>query len=267
MLAAVIPERTRDAAAVDVTRLLRRAGEYLLSRGGDPRAALPLFERAHQLSTTELNADDPETVVTTDFLASVLNTLGEHDKAGELNRQTLENRLETLGPDHPSTLRAATNHAIYLRSVHQNARAAELNEDAFSRASRSLGPDHSLTLAIANGLAINLSAIGRPGRARELDEDTLARSGRLLGDDHPDTLSTAHNLGNDLRRLGEYELARRPRPGDREPDSGCTGREPSRHPRRTEQSRAGSARARRICEQARELNTDIHLRCAGAARR
>ena len=91
------PDRAGAAAVGDVTRLLRRAGEYLLSRGGDPRAALPLFERAHQLNSAQLAADDPQTQHTAAFLASVLNTLGEHDRAGDLNRETLANLRRPSG--------------------------------------------------------------------------------------------------------------------------------------------------------------------------
>jgi tetratricopeptide (TPR) repeat protein len=208
VLAAIDPGRAGTGAADDVAPLLRLAGEYLMTRGGDPRAALPLLERAYRLNVDRLAPDDPEMFGSVGFLASVLNMLGEFDRAGQLNKETLDRTVRILGPDHLWTLRTATNYAIYLRSLHQHEQAHRVNQDAYSRARRTLGVDHPMTLDIANGLAINLGALDQYERALELDEDTVRRSQNVLGENHPDTLSTAHNLGNDLRGLGRFEQAR-----------------------------------------------------------
>ncbi|MDQ3988500.1 MAG: FxSxx-COOH system tetratricopeptide repeat protein, partial [Actinomycetota bacterium] len=80
VLAAVDPDRDLDDVADEVWWLLRKAGDYVQSRG-EPRAARPLFERAYQLNQNRLDADDEDMLATAIDLALLLAALGEHDQA------------------------------------------------------------------------------------------------------------------------------------------------------------------------------------------
>ncbi|RSD13158.1 FxSxx-COOH system tetratricopeptide repeat protein [Amycolatopsis eburnea] len=201
------PERAWQPVTAEVAWLLDRTATFLQTRG-DPRAALPLFERAYALRRNLLGDDHPDTLNSANNLAVDHQDLGGFQRARELDEDTLERRKRVLGDDDPDTLNSATNLAIDLRELGEHQRARELDEDTFERSKRLLGDDDPSTLNSACNLAIDLSWLGEYERARELDEDTLERSKRLLGENHPDTLTSASNLAHDLRGLGEYRQAR-----------------------------------------------------------
>ncbi len=201
------PHRAWQPAAEEVAYLLDRTASYLQTRG-DPRAALPLFQRAYALRRDLCGDDHPSTLASVNNLAVVLDNLGEYQRARELQEDTLSRTKRVLGDDHPDTLISASRLAAELSRLGEHQRARELNEDTLARSKRVLGDDHPDTLSTANNLAVVLGHLGEHQRARELHEDTLARRKRVLGDDHPSTLSAASSLATDLSHLGEYQRAR-----------------------------------------------------------
>ena len=58
ILAALDPGRALEDVAPEVTKLLRRAGDYLLARG-EPRAARTLYEQAYAFNKDRFDPDDP----------------------------------------------------------------------------------------------------------------------------------------------------------------------------------------------------------------
>lgn len=187
--------------------LLLHAASYLHTRG-EPRAALPLYERVHQVNSQQLGADHPHTLNLANHLANALHDLGEYQAARTLNEETLARSRRVLGDDHPDTLDVANNLAHVLRALSEYQAARALNEDTLIRRRRVLGDDHPDTLASANGFAIGLHEVGEHQAGRALREDTLARRRRVLGDDHPNTLESAHNLALDVHRAGEHQPGR-----------------------------------------------------------
>ncbi|UOX93554.1 FxSxx-COOH system tetratricopeptide repeat protein [Amycolatopsis sp. FBCC-B4732] len=200
------PQRAWRRVTSDVAYLLDRTASYLQTRG-DPRAAVPLFQRGYVLSRDLLGEDHPNTFTSAGNLALDLRELGEYQRARELDEDTLARSQRVLGVDHPSTLTSAGNLALDLSQLGEYQRARELNEDTLARSQRVLGVDHPSTLISACNLAADLRELGEYQRACELDEDTLARSQRVLGVDHPSTLISAGNLAISLRELGEYQRA------------------------------------------------------------
>ncbi len=207
LLFACDSHRAWQPVAREVAHLLDRAASYLQTRG-DPRTALPLFQRAYVLRRDLLGIDAPATVASACNLALDLRELGEYERACELDEDALARYKRVLGENHPDTLASASNLAADLRELGEYERARELDEDTFTRCKRVLGDDHSDTLVSAVNVALDHWFLGEYERARELDEDTLARRKRDVGDDHPGTLISANNLAGDLRELGEYERAR-----------------------------------------------------------
>jgi len=207
ILEAVDPARPLDDVADQVAQLLREAGSYLHDRG-EPRAARPLFERAHDLNNERLGPDDMERLSTATYLAINLQDLGEHERARRLHDDALTRYRELLGVDHPNTLNSAHNLAAVLQAMGSHRQARALNEDTLARYRRVLGEDHPHTLTSANNLAIDLRAEGELEQARALEEETLARYKHVHGEDHPDTLTSAHNVAAALREAGDHERAR-----------------------------------------------------------
>lgn len=207
ILEAVEATRPMNDVIEEVTLLLREAGNYLQDRG-EPRAALPLFERAYLLTDERLDPDDPDKLDTTLELAIALRDVGDHERALKLNEDTLTRRQRLLGKDHPNTLISANNLANDLRDVGRYEQARQLDQDSLTRRRRVLGKDHPNTLASANNLAIDLNNVGELKQSRELNEDTLTQRRRILGEDHPEALDSANNLAYSLRILGRHDQAR-----------------------------------------------------------
>jgi tetratricopeptide (TPR) repeat protein len=189
-----------------VPELLDGAASYLQYRG-QPRTALPLFERAYRERRDRFGDDHPDTLLSAGHLAFDLRVLGELERARELYTDTLERSRRVSGRDDPNTLTVASNFAVCLLVLDENSAARELLEDTLARRRRVLGADHPDTLVSANNLGGVLRAVGELGRARELNEDTWERRRRLFGVDHPYTLTSANNVAQDLRALGELDRA------------------------------------------------------------
>ncbi|HYS36957.1 MAG TPA: FxSxx-COOH system tetratricopeptide repeat protein [Pseudonocardiaceae bacterium] len=191
----------------DVDWLLDRMATYLHTRG-EPRAALPHSQRAHNRRLARLGVDHPDTLAAAGNLALGLQALGQVEQARDLDQDTLERCRRVFGDDDPYTLTSASNLAIDLRALGQDEQARDLDQDTLDRRRRVFGDDHPGTLTSANNLAVALYALGQHGQARDLDQDTLERRRRILGDDHPDALASANNFAVDLRALGQDEQAR-----------------------------------------------------------
>ena len=127
VLAATDPTRTLDEVLAEVSWLLRKAGDYVQSRG-EPHAARPLFDRAYRLNRDRLDAEDPDMLDTSVDLAIVLSAIGEHEQARALTEKTLTRRRRVLGEDHPETLHSAHTLAIGLAELGEHEQAAELRE-------------------------------------------------------------------------------------------------------------------------------------------
>jgi len=110
-----------------VAWLLERASDYLDGRG-EPRPALPLATRAHQLYRTHLGDDHRNTLDSATRLAVRLGSLGEHEQARALTEDTLTRYRRVLGEDHPDTLDSANNLANRLAELGEHEQARQLRE-------------------------------------------------------------------------------------------------------------------------------------------
>ncbi|WP_410671980.1 FxSxx-COOH system tetratricopeptide repeat protein [Amycolatopsis sp. cmx-4-68] len=206
LFAATDSSRDSQTAISDAAYLLDRAATYIQSRG-DPRAALPLFERSHELAREANGDDDLKTLSSAANLALALRELGESSRAHDLDHDILARSRSMFGDDDHYTLIIANNLAGDLHDLGEYQRAHDLDQDTFTRRKRVLGEDHPQTLRSASNLATNLQKLGEYQRAHDLDQYTLSRRKGVLGEDHPDTLLSASNLATDLQILGEYQWA------------------------------------------------------------
>jgi hypothetical protein len=95
VLASTDPVRPLDQVPDQVSWLLGQAASYRHTRG-EPRAALPLFARAHSLDRTRLGDDHPDTLGSANNLAQGLRALGEYQQARTLDEDTLTRRRRVL---------------------------------------------------------------------------------------------------------------------------------------------------------------------------
>ncbi|HEV7452400.1 MAG TPA: FxSxx-COOH system tetratricopeptide repeat protein [Pseudonocardiaceae bacterium] len=171
LFAVIDPDRDLDVdpANVDLAWLLDRAATYLQTRG-EPRRALPLFERAFELCLRVLGEDHPDTLTSVNGLAHDLYRLGEFERARQLDEDALTRYRRLLGEDHLDTLLLANNLAVDLRALGEFERARQLDEDTLTRYRRLLGEDHPDTLRSASNLAIGLTELREYERARQLED-------------------------------------------------------------------------------------------------
>lgn len=116
VLACTDPDRPVDASAEDMDWLLDRMATYLIARG-DPRVALPHFERAYARYLARQGEDHPDTLTSDNNLALALAALGQHEQAHDLHQDTYDRRRRILGENHPDTLSSANNLATNLQAL------------------------------------------------------------------------------------------------------------------------------------------------------
>ena len=206
VLAAVEPDRPLDEVPDELFWLLDRAAAYRQTRG-EPGAALPLVQRAHDINQARLGDDHRDTLHSAHSLALTLHALGHDQEAHDLNQDTLARRRRNWGDDHLDTLGSAHNLAGDLRALGHDQEAHDLDQDTLTRLRRILGDDDPNTLTSAGCLAVDLGKLGRHQQAHDLNQDVVARKRRILGDDHPSTLAAAHFLARDLSALGRHQQA------------------------------------------------------------
>ena len=207
ILAAAGRDEALDVVPAEATRLLDRAGIYLLARG-EPKPAFAAYERAYDVRRRNLGDDHPDTLTSASHLAWNHVWLGDLRRARALDEATLARRRRILGEDHPDTLTSGSQLATELMWLGDYRQARELHEETLSRRRQILGADHPDTLISAGFLALALGYLGSYQQARRLATDTFTRSRRVLGEDHPTTMLAASFVGIGLCSLGERQQGR-----------------------------------------------------------
>ncbi|MFE2835089.1 tetratricopeptide repeat protein [Streptomyces mirabilis] len=190
----------------ELATLLGSVAFYLWARG-QAAQALPLEERALQVTEAALGPDHPDTAVWLGNLASTFSALGQHTKALPLEKRALQISETALGPDHPTTATRLGNLASTLSALGQHTKALPLAERALQITETALGPDHPDTALRLGNLATTLSALGQHTKALPLKERALQISETALGPDHPDTALRLGNLATTLSDLGQHTKA------------------------------------------------------------
>ena len=72
-----------------------------------------------ELREKVLGVEHPDTLMSMNNLAMVLQAQGKYEAAEEMHRQTLELREKVLGPEHPDTLTSMNNLAVGARQSGQ----------------------------------------------------------------------------------------------------------------------------------------------------
>ena len=165
-------------------------------------------DRALQLRTQHLGADDANTIGTALLAAKLLNRQGDFQAARQQLEALLPRANRALGVEDPVTLMLMN----FLADTHHNlgdyAAAERLFGKTLEIQRRALGDEHLVTIYNLNSLANVYRDQGRYDDAEELHLKTLEILRRTLGEEHPDTLNSMHNLASvykDQRRYDEAE--------------------------------------------------------------
>ncbi len=203
----VVHDGRRLEDELAVSWLMDRAATYLHTRA-EYDLARPLMERALEIRERVLGPNHPDTALSLNGMAELLQVQGELTAARPLYERALEIRERVLGPRHPDTASSLGGLAWLLMDQGDLVSARPLMERALGINERMLGPDDPNTAASLGRLADLLAIQGQPAAARPLLERALEIRERVLGPDHPDTATSLNFLGFLLQEQGELTAAR-----------------------------------------------------------
>ena len=207
LLASCGTEMADATASSECADLLNRAGSYFHGRAAYSEAR-PLYERALAIREKVLGPEHPDTAMSLNNLAVLLQDQGDLAGARPLFERALAIREKVLGPEHPDTATSLNNLAGLLQDQGDLAGARPLFERALAIREKVLGPEHPDTATSLNNLAGLLRDQGDLAGARPLYERALAIREKVLGPEHPDTAKSLNNLADLLRSQGDLAGAR-----------------------------------------------------------
>jgi tetratricopeptide (TPR) repeat protein len=201
---ATIPKGVEQQAV----RLLSFAGLYRQRALATYVEARPLFERALAICENVLGAEHPDTAMSLNNLATLLQAQGDLAAARPLFERALAIHEKVHGPEHSDTAMSLNNLANLLLDQGDLAAARPLYERGLAISEKVLGAEHPDTATSLNNLASLLQAQGDLAGARPLRERALAIWEKVLGAEHPDTASSLNNLAGLLQAQGDLAGAR-----------------------------------------------------------
>ncbi len=152
---------------------------------------------------------DPETLRTAAALGKVLVGLGEHARAEDVLRES----LEVAEREHPALWRLAVDLerplARALFQQQEGVEAERIVRGMLARIERHLGPDHPERVTALTLLANSLLAQLRYPEAVDVTEEAVVHSRRIFGAGHPATTEPLYAKALALKRLGRYDEALR----------------------------------------------------------
>jgi tetratricopeptide (TPR) repeat protein len=181
--AAPLPTGSEEASAYLLDRLALYRHVVLAAY----TEALPLFSRALAIREEVFGHEHPQTMVSLNNLAVLLQDQGNLAAARPLYERALDIREKVLGPEHPDTAISLDNLALLLQEQGDLAAARSLFERALSISEKVLGPDHPDTAIELGNLAVLLGDLGEVDEAEQLLRRAIGIYERTLGADHPIT--------------------------------------------------------------------------------
>ncbi|MBQ6159415.1 MAG: tetratricopeptide repeat protein [Oscillospiraceae bacterium] len=197
------PEPSPDRETTDwYAWLLRNLFENCLDRA--LRAWL-----AHRLTALAAaqTREDAESGDICDNAASVLQDLGEYEKALAFFEKAVKLSEAALGPEHEDTATSYNNIALLYYDMGDYDKALESYDKSRKILEAVLGPAHPDTAATYNNLGLVYRAMGDYDKALEYYEKDRKISEAVLGPAHPDTAATYNNLGSVYQAMGDYDKA------------------------------------------------------------
>ena len=161
-----------------------------------------LLAELEQQNDTDL---DTEIATIQNSLATVLQDLGEYEKAKILLQKALISDEKNFGEEHPTTAVSYSNLAMGLRYIGDYSAAKELLAKVLILHEKIFGELHATTAITYSNLALVLKDLGEYDQAKILLIKALSVDEKNFGNSHPTTAISYSNLATVLQALGEYE--------------------------------------------------------------
>jgi tetratricopeptide (TPR) repeat protein len=180
---------------------------HVMERAGENRLAVLHLERSVEMWRESLGDEHANTLAAMANLAISYKTIGNFQRALELEEKVLDVERRTLGSEHRNTLVAAGNLATSYRKLRRHRSAVSLKEHVLEIQRVVLGPEDAHTVMTMGNLALSYGAAGRTQEALELGEQVLEIQKRILGPEDPGTLWTMSTLAESYRIVGRMQEA------------------------------------------------------------
>src|SRR5260370_22252209 len=112
---------------------------------GKYQEAIPIAERAVEVSKRVRGPEQPETVEALNNLGLLFQKIGDYAKAEPLFQEALRIRQKVLGPEHPDTATSLNNLAGLYYDMGENAKAQPLTQEALQIRQKAFGSEHTDT--------------------------------------------------------------------------------------------------------------------------
>jgi tetratricopeptide (TPR) repeat protein len=178
-----------------------------LSQAGRFNEAVPIAQKAVELSEKAFGPNDPDTATVINNLAALYYSANDYAKAEPLYQRALKIDEKVLGPNHPDTASDLNNLGALYHSMGDYAKAKPLYERALEIREKRLGSDHPSTATSLNNLAELYRSMGNYAKADPLYEQALKIEEKVLGPDHSETATTLANLAGLRVSMGNYAKA------------------------------------------------------------
>jgi tetratricopeptide (TPR) repeat protein len=180
---------------------------YLASSISDTTEAEDLYKRALAGREKILGINHPETLMTLNNYAGILNDKGDLDGSIDAYRRAYLTKLDVLGKHHPSTLVSLSNLVMRTREKGDLIEAEAYGREVLDGYEMNFGPDHALSLDACLGLASVLEKQENYVEAEALYRRRLVGVERSDGLDSPVTLQTCFLLADVLEQKGSLDEA------------------------------------------------------------
>ena len=145
-----------------------------LQKAGKHAEALPLAQKALEMSEENLNPDHPTVAIYLEHLAALYRTLGEGVKAEPLLRRSLAVREKALGPDHLAVSYTLHNLAGLYAAEGKYAEAEPLFQRALAIKEMAVGPTDPIVAVTLEHFSILLRKTNRIEEAAQLESRAKA---------------------------------------------------------------------------------------------
>ena len=180
---------------------------YLASSISVITEAEDLYKRALAGREKILGINHPETLMTLNNFAGILDEKGDLDGSIDAYRRAYLAKVDVRGKHHPSTLVSLSNLVTTTSEKGQLSVAEAYGREVLEGYEINFGPDHVLTLDAFLGLARVLDKQGNYSEAEMLYRRRLVGVERRDGPDSPLTLETCYLLAEVLEENGSLDEA------------------------------------------------------------
>jgi tetratricopeptide (TPR) repeat protein len=187
-----------DALNQQVNQLIEQ-GKY--------REAIPIAERAVEVSKRALGPEHRKTADALNDLGFLFQRIGDYAKAEPPYQEALRIRRKVLGPEDPDTAESLNNLGELYQDMGESARAEPLYQEALRIRQRVLGPEHPGTAQSLNNLASLYQDAAEYAKAEPLYQEAHRICQKVFGPEHSDTATSLSNLGELYEDMGEYAKA------------------------------------------------------------